>query len=117
MVTNSNNYPKVRTKMLQMIEQGQVATSYSSKWNPNSVTDIMDSDRPNSPFTESTCWTFIENLLSDGHELQKVKMRNINKGVAYELIVDPDRTGQGIYIKLQLGSDWLTGLSFHYEVD
>ena len=99
--------------MLRLIRDEKVGSDFTRSWRPDLVTDMTMSE--DFTFTKDSCWTFIENLLADGHELRKVKLRKFDRGYAFEMLVDQNSKNPRIYIKMQIGAKLLYGISFHNE--
>lgn len=80
-------------------------------WAPQHVTNPVT----NEAFTPDGAWEFVAGLLEAGHEIQTIVLKIPPGKKGYVLIVD-GVTPQKIYIKLQIGSGFVIGRSFHISI-
>ncbi len=78
-------------------------------WRPTEVVNPATGE----PFTAWGAWEFIAELLERGHALEEVVLDNPPGKRAYVMRVDLQRDRPQLYIKVQLGSGFIIGRSFH----
>jgi hypothetical protein len=64
-------------------------------------------------FTDAGAWEFIVELIEAGHPIKQITFSHPPGKIGYVLIVGANNGGPDIYIKLQLGSGFIYGRSFH----
>jgi hypothetical protein len=80
-------------------------------WRPTQVTNPTGV----LPFTPKTVWHFIQDKLAEGHPIEKVQLNNPAGKTGYVMKISTGKGTPEIYIKLQLGSGYIIGRSFHYS--
>ena len=75
----------------------------------------MTDPRSGMQFTHQTCWSYIEEKLEEGCELEVVELRQPPGKKGYVMLIDPGPDASDIYVKLQIGSGMVIGRSFHYS--
>jgi len=83
-----------------------------SDWQPHQVINPVDG----LPFTKSTVWHYIANLLENSHQpIEENVLSHPPDKRAFVMHVDMGSAQPKLYIKLQLGSGKVIGRSFHYS--
>ena len=83
-----------------------------TKWHPGGVID----PRSGAPFSPAGAWEFIVELLASGHPLEEIILEKPPGKKGY-VLKHPGAAGRAdIYIKLQLGSGYVHGRSFHESI-
>ncbi len=75
--------------------------------NPNGLLDTH--------FSDSAAWDLIASKLEEGHPLEAIRLDKPPGATGYVMLVDLEPGQTKLYIKLQLGSGWIIGRSFHYS--
>jgi hypothetical protein len=68
------------------------------------------------PFTDSSAWNYIADLLESDTPFCQVILRQPKGEVAYETLITPSPNSPKIYIKIQKRSGRIVGRSFHYDL-
>jgi hypothetical protein len=79
------------------------------EWNPMQVIN----PETDMPFSDSSAWQFIADLLESNHPFREVKLRNPIGDVAYETEIRLGPSLPKLYIKIQKKSGRVVGRSFH----
>lgn len=73
---------------------------------------LRDPSTPDCLFTDESAWIFVANALEAGVEVTVITLSRPAGRTAYVMELEGHR-GVKIYVKLQLGSDYVRGRSFH----
>jgi hypothetical protein len=67
------------------------------------------------PFTPSGAWGFVANHFEAGADFEEIILKQPAGRAGYVLTI-PMPGGQTLYIKVQLGKNFVIGRSFHYSI-
>ena len=81
-------------------------------WNPTQITN----PETDMPFTDSSAWIFIAELLESNHPFDLVELRRPPGEVAYETTAPLRPNLPKVYIKIQKRCGRIIGRSFHYSL-
>ena len=98
----------VRKKKARFVEW---TARQPTEWRPY---EVLNPDT-GLPFTSSSAWALIGDLLERGHPMQEIVPRKPPGKRAYVLVVELDPAFAPLYIKLQLGNGKVICRSFHYS--
>jgi hypothetical protein len=80
-------------------------------WRPEQVINPTDGQ----PFTRRGAWHFIQEQLEDGCSMEAVILDVPRGKTAYAMLFDLGNEKPALYVKVQLGSGFVIGRSFHYS--
>lgn len=82
-----------------------------TNWRPQQVVD----PETEQPFTDEGAWAYIAAILEQGHEIEQIFLKKPLGKSGYVLKIMDKKSGKTIYVKLQIGSGFVYGRSFHYS--
>ena len=116
-MSESDALDVIQKKMLDLLEARKNISEWSEKrptnWRPSSVTN--PNPDVNIPFTNTTCWYFIEQLLHNKHPIKEITLDKPPGKKGYMMLFETESEPSDIYIKLEIANGQLIGRSFHYS--
>ena len=110
----SVDWDSLRTELAMMARRRDLRINIWSKempseWNPTQVLN----PETDMPFTDSSAWDLIADLLEANHPFCEVKLRQPPGQIGYEATIALRHDLPTLYIKIQKKSGKIIGRSFH----
>ena len=80
-------------------------------WRPGQIINPRDG----MCFTQNGAWHLIEEKLEEGHEIEEIILEVPAGKKGYVMLIPLEPNKPPLYVKLQLGSGYVIGRSFHYS--
>lgn len=100
-----------RLSLVRRTRRAEFSSAMPSDWRPLQTID----PRTGQVFTEDGAWEFVAEKLDDGTPVTPIELSKPPGKTGYVIQVSGGVGRPTIYIKLQLGSGFVFGRSFHYS--
>ena len=111
----TDRYRDVRHQLIRLLQQGRFTLPKFREmpydWRPEQVINPADGQ----PFTRRGAWHFIQERLEAGCTIEGVILDIPPGKAAYAIVLDVGKDNPDLYVKVQLGSGFVIGRSFHYS--
>jgi hypothetical protein len=114
-VVVTERYESVRHQFISLLQNRRFRLPKFSEmpydWRPEQVLNPADGQ----PFTRRGAWHFIQEQLENRCAIEAVILDAPPGKTAYTMLLDVGGDKPDLYVKVQLGSGFVIGRSFHYS--